>query len=717
MSALPPHLALLGMAGSLALADRLLSSSRDDGDDRQRSSSSSSSSKHPSPRAAACQAAVKEPSISELVEDIRTTPIKCRDGTLVYPYSLPTRDQQLVRLKKEAFDVLVIGGGCVGSGVALDAQVRGLKTAMVEADDFSAGTSGRSTKLIHGGIRYLETAFWKLDYGSYTLVQEALEERAHMLNAAPYMNTPLPIMIPIYKWWEVPYFWAGAKAYDLVASRQKSVPSSHFMDADEAIFQFPMLRGDGLKGAIIYYDGQMNDTRMGLTIALTAAQEGATIANRVQVVKLLKDAATGEVTGARVRDVIKGEEWDIKAKVVVNATGVFADKVRKMDDPEAVELIEPAAGVHVMFPAHFSPAKMGLIVPKTTDGRVLFFLPWEGCTLAGTTDSHSNITMTPQPTAQEVNFIMQETNRYLTTTVTSQDLIAAWSGLRPLVKDPEKIKEGTAALSRNHVIEVSEKGKLVTITGGKWTTYRRMAEDTVDRLLQVKPELLADGFVSPHATTWNMKLLGADRARIVCDQKFNKIGITLRYVFFYLSVVPSTYHLPTDVFFLSPACRSLYPNHPLTYPYSNTQQRLRAPRGRGQAPGQELRHARSASRRAGPHGVHGREGRHDEAAEHAVPVLGGRGGVCRRARVCVEAHGYPGAAYPPGFSGHGGDARGHPAGGEVDGGFIGVVAVAASGGGKGGGGVLGDDERGQDGVVGAAYQEEAVVGGGGGEST
>ncbi|GAB5036550.1 glycerol-3-phosphate mitochondrial [Nannochloropsis oceanica] len=541
---LPPQLALLGMAASLTVADRLLSGPGSSNKDKLQQQQQQQQQQQPhlplAARTAGCKEThsnKREQSPAEQLEDMRTTPIKCRDGTLVYPYSLPTRDDQLGRLKKESYDVLVIGGGCVGSGVALDAQVRGLKTAMVEADDFSAGTSGRSTKLIHGGIRYLETAFWKLDYGSFTLVQEALEERAHMLNAAPYMNSPLPIMIPIYKWWEVPYFWAGAKAYDLVASRQKSVPSSHFMDADEALFQFPMLRGNGLKGAIIYYDGQMNDTRMGLTIALTAAQEGATIANRVEVVSLLKDPQTGVVSGARVRDKIKGDEWEIHAKVVVNATGVFADKIRKMDNPEAIELIEPAAGVHVMFPAHFSPAKMGLIVPKTTDGRVLFFLPWEGCTLAGTTDSHSTITMTPQPTAQEVNFIMQETNRYLTTNVSANDLIAAWSGLRPLVKDPEKIREGTAALSRNHVIEVSDSGKLITITGGKWTTYRRMAEDTVDRLLAERPELLVDGAVALNSSTWNMKLLGADRARIVCDQKFNKIGITLR----------NDYELPEDV--------------------------------------------------------------------------------------------------------------------------------------------------------------------------
>ncbi|CAN0038018.1 unnamed protein product [Discosporangium mesarthrocarpum] len=295
-----------------------------------------------------------------------------------------------------------------------------------------------------------------------------------MLQAAPYMNKPLPIMIPIYKWWEVPYMWLGVKVYDMVAGSRLVVPPSHYMSKSEALFNFPKLREEGLKGAIIYYDGQMNDTRMSLVVALTATQEGAVVANRVKVTGLIKDGE-GKVKGAMVKDLMTGEEWETLAKSVVNATGCFCDAVRKMDSPAVEEIVQPAAGVHVMLPDHFSPARMGLIVPKTTDGRVLFFLPWEGATIVGTTDSASKLTMTPRPTDEEVNFIIKESNRYLSDNVHRSDVIAAWSGIRPLVRDPKLMAKGTKALSRNHVVEVSKDG-LVTVTGGKWTTYRRMAQ-------------------------------------------------------------------------------------------------------------------------------------------------------------------------------------------------------------------------------------------------
>jgi len=345
-------------------------------------------------------------------------------------------------------------------------------------------------------------------------------------------------MIPLYQWWEVPYYWAGAKVYDLVAWNNRAVPASYVISAEEAIFQFPSLKKEGLCGAIVYYDGQMNDTRMGLSIALTATQHGACIANRVKCVELLKDN-DGKLKGALVQDTLTDKKWKIHAKVVVNATGVFSDAIRKMDDPNVVELIEPAAGVHVMFPAHFSPARMGLIVPKTRDGRVLFFLPWERVTLGGTTDTSYPITMTPKPTAEEVSFIINEANRYLSddTTVGEKDVIAAWSGLRPLVKDPAKIGEGTKALSRSHVIEVLP-SNLVTITGGKWTTYRRMAQDTIDRVLEEPANKeLVQGHILLKSPTRDMQLIGADRAKIVCDQKFNRISVTLR----------QDYGLPEDI--------------------------------------------------------------------------------------------------------------------------------------------------------------------------
>ncbi|GLE05469.1 hypothetical protein PINS_up014492 [Pythium insidiosum] len=451
-------------------------------------------------------------------------PIKCEDGSTIVPYEVPSRAAQLERLKKEQFDVLVIGGGATGAGCALDAATRGLNTAVVDAHDFAAGTSGRSTKLIHGGIRYLEAAFMRADWAAFKLVLEALEERAFFLGAAPYMNRPLPIMIPIYTWWEVPYMWAGAKVYDLVAGSKQYVPSSHYISAEEAMFQFPMLRPEGLKGAVVYYDGQMNDTRMNVSVVLTATQNGAAVGNYIRVEKLLKDA-DGKICGAHVKDTLTGEEWDIKAQAVVNATGPFTDGIRQMDDPETPKICVPAAGVHVVLPDHFSPSRMGLIVPKTTDGRVLFFLPWENGTIAGTTDSASDITMLPSPTKQEVDFIIDEANRYLAKDVTRKDVKSAWSGIRPLVRDPRHMSSGeTSKISREHVVEVS-KSNMVTIAGGKWTTYRRMAQDAIDALVEAVPALQTK---AAPCKTKNVEIIGADRIGEVCNKKFDKITVTLR---------------------------------------------------------------------------------------------------------------------------------------------------------------------------------------------
>lgn len=450
-------------------------------------------------------------------------PIQCEDGSTIVPYEVPSRNAMLQRLQKEQFDVLVIGGGATGAGCALDAATRGLSTAVVDANDFAAGTSGRSTKLIHGGIRYLESAFTRVDYAAFKLVLEALEERSFFLSSAPYMNRPLPIMIPIYTWWEIPYMWVGAKVYDLVAGSKQYVPSSHYISAEEASFQFPMLRKDGLKGAVVYYDGQMNDTRMNVSVVLTATQNGAACGNYVRVEHLLKDAA-GKVAGAHVKDMLTGEEWDIKAKSVVNATGPFTDSIRLMDDPTTPKICVPAAGVHVVLPDHFSPSRMGLIVPKTTDGRVLFFLPWENGTIAGTTDSESDITMLPSPTKEEVNFIIEEANRYLAKDVTTKDIKSAWSGIRPLVKDPRHQDGNTSKISREHVVEVSD-SNMVTIAGGKWTTFRRMAQDAIDKLVETVPPLQAKATA---CKTRDMGMVGADRIGEVCNKKFDKITVTLR---------------------------------------------------------------------------------------------------------------------------------------------------------------------------------------------
>ncbi|NWU15950.1 GPDM protein, partial [Cephalopterus ornatus] len=400
---------------------------------------------------------------------------------------LPTREQQILALQTNSeFDVIVIGGGATGCGCALDAATRGLKTALLERYDFSSGTSSRSTKLIHGGVRYLQKAIMKLDFEQYRMVKEALEERAHLLQSAPHLSAPLPIMLPIYKWWQLPYYWIGIKLYDLVAGSQ-CLKSSYVLTKSRALELFPMLRKDKLVGAIVYYDGQHNDARMNLAIALTAARYGAATANYAEVRHLLKttDPASGKprVCGVRCRDVLTGKEFDVRGKCVINATGPFTDSVRKMDDEDVPNICQPSAGVHIVMPGYYSPDNMGLLDPATSDGRVIFFLPWEKMTIAGTTDSPTDVTSHPIPTEEDINFILSEVRNYLGADVEVRrgDVLAAWSGIRPLVTDPNS--KDTQSISRNHVVTISDSG-LVTIAGGKWTTYRAMARDTIDAAIQ-----------------------------------------------------------------------------------------------------------------------------------------------------------------------------------------------------------------------------------------
>ena len=472
--------------------------------------------------------------------------IKCVDGTRVVPYRIPPRPSQISRLHSEKFDILVIGGGAVGCGVALDAASRGLNVALVERDDFCGGTSGRSTKLIHGGIRYLENAFRNLDVGEYRLVEEALRERKHMLEAAPYMNHPFPIMIPMFnkRWYDfllVPYYLIGAKCYDLVAggvggSGRSGVPPCRFINAAEAKFQFPMLDDTSLLGAIIYYDGQFNDARYGLHLALTATQSGAAVASRVRVNSLVHDGGSGKVVGATVKDVERGKTFKIDARVVINCTGPFSDSIRRMDDPGAVDMIKPAAGVHVVLPDHYSPSNMGLIIPQTSDGRVLFFLPWENGTIAGTTDSESGLTMSPRATEEDIGFILEEANKYLKPekTVNVTDVKSAWSGIRPLVYQDDSNSSNTASISRTHVISRSA-NNLFTLAGGKWTTYRKMAQDVVDLVVDL-PELKRR-VKRRKCTTSGKGIIGADRAGVVSGGKFDRVVVTLR----------EEYQIPKDV--------------------------------------------------------------------------------------------------------------------------------------------------------------------------
>lgn len=399
---------------------------------------------------------------------------------------LPSRSEILKSLKTEEFDVLVIGGGATGSGVALDSVSRGLKTALVEKYDFASGTSSRSTKLIHGGVRYLQKAVFNLDYEQYKMVKEALLERANLIQIAPHIAYPFPIMLPLYRWWQVPYYWVGIKMYDLVAGKQK-LRSSYFLSKSKALELFPMLKKHELVGALVYYDGQHEDARMNIVLAMTAIRMGGSLANHVEVKELLKTTDSDgkeQVCGAKVRDLMTGEEWSIKAKCVINATGPYTDSIRLMSNADNPKICKPSSGVHIVLPDYYSPSNMGLLDPATSDGRVIFFLPWQKVTLAGTTDNACEVTDYPQPTEKEVQFILKEIRNYLSPDVRVRrgDVLSAWSGIRPLVSDPTK--KDTQSLARNHIIEVS-KENLITIAGGKWTTYRHMAEETVDKAIEV----------------------------------------------------------------------------------------------------------------------------------------------------------------------------------------------------------------------------------------
>ncbi len=379
---------------------------------------------------------------------------------------------------RNTYDLLVIGGGATGAGVALDAASRGLKTAMVERDDFAAGTSSRSTKLIHGGVRYLEKAIKQFDRTQFNLVRDALKERSVLLKIAPHLARPLPLVTPLYEWIQVPYFMTGLKIYEWLAGSSNLAPS-RYVDAKTALDRFPMLKPDGLRAGVIYYDGQFDDARMNVALATTAADQGADILNHASVEALMHE--NGKVAGATILDHETGQRAHVKARAVINATGPFADAIRRMDDPDIEPMLTASSGIHIVLDQRFSPPDTGLLIPETEDGRVLFLLPWLGQTLVGTTDNEARIEPHPQPTEDDIEYVLRHIRQYFSLPVERSDVKSAWSGLRPLVSDPNA--SDTAGLSRDHVIHISDQG-LITIAGGKWTTYRKMALDTVDQAIQ-----------------------------------------------------------------------------------------------------------------------------------------------------------------------------------------------------------------------------------------
>lgn len=385
------------------------------------------------------------------------------------------RERRIERLGAETFDVLVIGGGATGLGVAVDAATRGLRTAIVEANDWAAGTSSRSTKLVHGGVRYLE----QLDFG---LVREALRERGLLHRNAPHLVHPLPFIVPSFKWWEGPFYGVGLKLYDALAGSLNLKPS-RFIGRDEVIARIPNVHLDGLRGGVEYHDGQFDDARMAISLLRTAEGHGAVAVRSVRVESLVKEG--GRVAGAEARCARTNRTMRIRAGAVVNCTGIFADGVRAMESADARPMIEPAQGVHVVLDRSFQPSDTAIMVPHTDDGRVLFVIPWHGHTLIGTTDiPRPHPEEDPQPTEEEIGFILHNAGRYLQRIPARSDVLAAFAGMRPLVH--EGGMDGTASkkVSREHVVLVGEAG-LVSVMGGKWTTYRKMAQDGLDRAIEI----------------------------------------------------------------------------------------------------------------------------------------------------------------------------------------------------------------------------------------
>lgn len=388
----------------------------------------------------------------------------------------PTREQfwERIRSRTEPWDLIVIGGGATGVGVALDAASRKLDVLLLEQSDFGKGTSSRSTKLIHGGVRYLKQ-------GNISLVRSALHERARLQQNAPHVVRDLAFLIPCRNIGERLFYLAGLKMYDALAGRD-DFGSSRAVSRQTAAGLIPVLDPQQHSGGVIYHDGQFDDARLLINMAQTAVEQGGVLLNYAPVSRLLKGAGD-RITGVVAHDAESQATFEITGRCVVNAAGPFCDTVRRFDDPQTTPLIAPSQGVHLVIPRELYPGETALIVPKTSDGRVLFIIPWQRCVLIGTTDTPiPESTLEPVPQAAEIEFLMRTANHYLTRPLQPEDILSLFTGIRPLVKGGSGVS--SARLSRDHYLEVSRSG-LLTITGGKWTTVRKMAEDCVNRAISI----------------------------------------------------------------------------------------------------------------------------------------------------------------------------------------------------------------------------------------
>ena len=418
--------------------------------------------------------------------------------------ALPTRRQDLIaRLTKpHTYDVAIVGGGATGLGVALDAAARGFSVVLVESHDFAKGTSSRATKLVHGGVRYLAQ-------GNIALVREALHERTTLLNNAPHLAQPLAFVMPSYRWWETPFYGLGLTAYDLLAGKA-GLGKTEFLNRRQTLGLLPNVQADDLRGGVKYWDGQFNDARLALALARTAAIHGALLVNYCRATDLLFEQ--GKVAGLQCQDTETGALMTLKARCVINATGVWVDELRQKDGDAnkgdgrrpTQAMVAPSQGVHIVVEREFLRGDTALMVPKTADGRVLFAVPWLGKVILGTTDTpRDDLAREPRPFKEEVEFILTEAGRYLQHAPRRSDVRSVWVGLRPLVKPRDDDGDNTKGLSREHTVLVSRSG-LVTVTGGKWTTYRAMAEDVLEKCFDKALLNKRAGGVTTH-----LKLVGA----------------------------------------------------------------------------------------------------------------------------------------------------------------------------------------------------------------
>ncbi|WP_457605981.1 glycerol-3-phosphate dehydrogenase/oxidase [Nitratifractor sp.] len=466
-----------------------------------------------------------------------------------------------------SYDLLVIGGGATGAGVALDAALRGLRVALVEQNDFGEGTSSRSTKLVHGGVRYLEAAVKHLDKEQWNLVREGLRERKIFLHNAPHLAHPVELITPIYRWWELPYVYAGLVLYDLLSGRA-TLGHSRILGAKKARSINPDIDPDGLVGAVSYYDGAFNDSRMVIALLQSAQELGAEIYNHREVRGLIMEG--GRIIGAKTRSRLDGSESELHARMVLNAAGPFADTIRRMEDPDLPPLMETSSGVHLVLPARFLPSPDGVLIPRTRDGRVLFALPYQGYCLAGTTDRPAPLVEHPAPTDEEIDYLIEHLNSYFDLQVRRENILSSFSGLRPLVREPGR--DSTADVVREFVTELST-GGLLTIAGGKWTSYRAMAEAAVDRACETLG-------VRAVCRTHDYPVVGSRIPKQQILEELRKIGIAADYAeYLYAHYGDRSPEIFTAAD--NPKARArLHPDHPATEEelrYTIRHERVRKP--------------------------------------------------------------------------------------------------------------------------------------------